>query len=276
MNKISFKVRQNGSSPNVAMSTATVKSEQPRVIMRDMSVQNTYTPPTAHDLDNAQLSMDKLYVNLDKAEQQSQISKEQLKKHTEAAKKLEIQLDKVRSQIKQANVSVQRFDQLKKSVRGMISIEREKITVRHQEAIRKLREKNQKLAQSLAQKRSTAPTHVPIHIVEYRNKLGAHMQKYISNPWYSLFLFVFSHHPSGTNQNAIAFMNNVPNTPVAAACREHCSQWLRSKQDVLSNSVVNKHAFLDFAVILKNVIHELKGEPKTTKEDIYKMFDISV
>lgn len=36
---------------------------QPRVIMRDMSVQNTYTPPTAHDLDNAQLSMDKLYVN---------------------------------------------------------------------------------------------------------------------------------------------------------------------------------------------------------------------
>ena len=85
--------------------------------MRDMSVQNTYTPPTAHDLDNAQLSMDKLYVNLDKAEQQSQISKEQLEKHTEAAKKLEIQLEKVRSQIKQANVSVQRFDQLKKSVR---------------------------------------------------------------------------------------------------------------------------------------------------------------
>ena len=82
-----------------------------------MSVQNTYTPPTAHDLDNAQLSMDKLYVNLDKAEQQSQISKEQLEKHTEAAKKLEIQLEKVRSQIKQANVSVQRFDQLKKSVR---------------------------------------------------------------------------------------------------------------------------------------------------------------
>ena len=38
---------------------------QPRFIMRDMSVQNTYTPPTAHDLDNAQLSMDKLYVNLD-------------------------------------------------------------------------------------------------------------------------------------------------------------------------------------------------------------------
>ena len=69
--------------------------------------------------------MDKLYVNLDKAEQ-SQISKEQLEKHTEAAKKLEIQLEKVMSQIKQANVSVQRFDQLKKCVRGMISIEREK------------------------------------------------------------------------------------------------------------------------------------------------------
>jgi hypothetical protein len=51
LNDILFKVRQNGSSPNVAMSTATVKSEQPRVIMRDMSVQNTYTPPTAHDLD---------------------------------------------------------------------------------------------------------------------------------------------------------------------------------------------------------------------------------
>lgn len=79
--------------------------------------------------------MDKLYVNLDKAEQQSQISKEQLEKHTEAAKKLEIQLEKVMSQIKQANVSVQRFDQLKKSVRGMISIEREKITVRHQEDV---------------------------------------------------------------------------------------------------------------------------------------------
>ena len=65
MNDILFKVRQNGSSPNVIMSTAIVKSEQPRVIMRDMSVQNTYTPPTAHDLDNAQLSMDKLYKMFD-------------------------------------------------------------------------------------------------------------------------------------------------------------------------------------------------------------------
>ena len=143
----------------------------------------------------------------------------------------------------------------------MISIEREKITVRHQEAIRKLREKNQKLAQSLAQKRSTAPSHVPtpLHIVEYRKKLDAHMQKHVSNPWYNLFLFVFSPHPSGTNQNAIAFMNNVPNTPVAAACREHCSQWLRSKQDALSNSVVNKACIPRFCCYTKKRYSRAQG-----------------
>ena len=58
------------------------KSDPPRVIMKDMNTLSTYTPPTAHELDNAQLSMDKLYVNLDKAEQQSQIAKEHIEKHT--------------------------------------------------------------------------------------------------------------------------------------------------------------------------------------------------
>lgn len=156
---MSFKVRQNRGAAMVAPTQPTaVKSTQPRVIIGNTLP--TFQPPTAHELDNAQLSMDKLYVNLDNAEQQSQLAKEQLEKQIETAKKLESQLEKARAQVKQTEVSVQRFDQLKKSVRSMITIEREKITTRHQETIQKLREKNQKLAQSLAQRKRSVESNV--------------------------------------------------------------------------------------------------------------------
>jgi hypothetical protein len=240
---------------------------------------------------NEQLSLDKLYVNLDNTEQQSQVTNEKLEKQKGIVKKLESQLEKAKSQIKLTEININKFIELRKSVISMINIESEKIDIHHQETIKQLRESNQKLAQSLSQHKISVPILVSSlanpnpnpnvsvtdsQISEYTKRLNVHMHKYIKNPWHNLFLFIFSYYPTLDNTKAIDFINNIPNTIVAVNCRTQCAQWLQSKQVELRKSTEGNISFLDFAIILKNVIHELTQQPKNTKEDIYKMFNISI
>ena len=275
---MSFKVRENEKVPNVRKKKGVNVTKEPQHVV-NVQIPDTYFSTTVN-LEKEQQSIEKLYIDLDNAEKQLHLAREKFETSTESIKKMELQLEQSKNQVIQEQLNMSRFYEIVQSTKTNIEIERKKITSRHQETIMKLRGKKDILSDSLGHTKpisnlSEKNEKVPPEIVQYRNKLRAHMRKYSSNPWHSLFLFVLSHHPMENNKEAIDFINNIPNTPVAEGIRDNCTKWLNTKQDSLSRAVRDKYSFVDFAIILKNFIHKLKKQPTRTKKEIYKMFDIS-
>lgn len=106
---------------------------------------------------------------------------------------------------------------------------------------------------------------------EYKQGLIKHMRKFKMDPWHDLFLFVFSRTPNNA-QNAINFINNVPNIQF----RLELYEWLNSRQKELAQSVKGKYEFLDFSINLRNYIHKLRGETPITRDELFKSFNLSI
>jgi len=114
-------------------------------------------------------------------------------------------------------------------------------------------------------------------VVEYRNSLLSHMNKSISNPWYDIFLYVFSYTPTDKSiPHAINFITNVPNMLICKGISQNVKDWLNKNKNLLHISVNERHEFLDYVINIRNMINILKGENQVNKSYIFKEFDISL
>jgi len=187
------------------------------------------------------------------------------------------------------NLEIKRNRLLNRAVdiKSKIRTEKEKIKQCHEEVIRKLRENNKILTQSLIEARlksnnpiitqSVASVNPDDEYNMYRKNLRKHMEKYKSDPWYEILLYTFEYRYIPENVNdTLSYVKSIADMPICNDCSQPVKSWLNHNEPLLKKSVLNKCRLLHFMILLKNIIHRCKKQPTMSKQQLFAKYNITL
>ena len=103
------------------------------------------------------------------------------------------------------------------------------------------------------------------------------MSKFKADPWCDVFLYVFGFEPNDElSKAALNFIYSIPNTDLCITNQANVIEWLSKKRHIISSVVKDKYQFFEFMIVFRNIVHHFNGQPQITKEDIFKMYDITL